>query len=319
MIIYEKRASSIIYNFLRSIDNERALLIPANICPIVVVTFLKARRKFEFVDISNQTLCMDENIVLDKIRNAPNKYAGVLFVRTYGIMSSFEYFFKQIKETNDNLILIDDRCLTVPDFSRPNNTYADILLFSTGYSKFVDIGFGGFALAKDSLNYQKHAVDFNRDCLEKLISGIKFSISAKKKFHYEDSDWLDSLYPEIAFDEYRRMVSEKINESFKIKNALNKIYFQNLPKEVQLKPDYQIWRFNIMVPCKDLLIKDIFDNGLFASSHYSSLSGIFDDGFSEVSDNLHSKIINIFNDRYFSVDKAFKITEIINSHLDRYS
>jgi hypothetical protein len=51
-LIQAPRASAILYNLLVGRADSRPWLLPANICPIVPITFLKAQVPFEFVDIS---------------------------------------------------------------------------------------------------------------------------------------------------------------------------------------------------------------------------------------------------------------------------
>ena len=84
MIVFESRASVVLYKYLIFRKSEKCFLLPANICPIVPITFLKAKVPFDFVDISHETLCIDENLVLNQLRSNPEKYGGVLFSHTYG-------------------------------------------------------------------------------------------------------------------------------------------------------------------------------------------------------------------------------------------
>jgi hypothetical protein len=58
-IVQAPRASAILYNLLKSQDNTDPWLLPANICPIVPLTFFKAGVPFELVDISAENLHMD--------------------------------------------------------------------------------------------------------------------------------------------------------------------------------------------------------------------------------------------------------------------
>jgi len=55
-IVQAPRASAILYHVLASREQKKPWLLPANICPIVPITFLKARVPFELVDISAETL-----------------------------------------------------------------------------------------------------------------------------------------------------------------------------------------------------------------------------------------------------------------------
>ena len=58
-IVQAPRASAILYNLLKSRENSEPWLLPANICPIVPITFFKAGVPIEFVDISVENLHMD--------------------------------------------------------------------------------------------------------------------------------------------------------------------------------------------------------------------------------------------------------------------
>ena len=79
-IIQAPRASAILYHLLVSQEEKHPWLLPANICPIVPITFLKARIPFEFVDISAETLHMDLEQVEDSIKT--RKYGGLLYAHT---------------------------------------------------------------------------------------------------------------------------------------------------------------------------------------------------------------------------------------------
>jgi dTDP-4-amino-4,6-dideoxygalactose transaminase len=59
-------------------------------------------------------------------------------------------------------------------------------------------------------------------------------------------------------------------------------------------------------------MSEIYNNGLFASSHYGSLDGIFSNGCSPVAEKLHSMVINLFNDDNFDTEQAKRIVRIIN-------
>jgi dTDP-4-amino-4,6-dideoxygalactose transaminase len=316
--ILEIRASTIIYNLLQTIEKNKKFLLPSNVCPILPLVFYKAKYNFEFVDISPKTLCMDENLAIAKLTTFPDDYAGIIFVRTYGVLGSFEEFFKKIKEINPQIIIVDDKCLAPPDFKKPKKTYSDMVLFSTGYGKYADIGFGGFCYLKRWFNYNSIKLNFNKMDLEDISQKYKSTIAEKRNFIYSDSEWLDTSDPKIAWAEYNKKVSVKLTTIKKTKNKINKIYSENLPKEIQLPQKFQNWRFNILVPNKEEILKKIFTESLFASSHYSSLDGIFSNGYSPVAENISNHIINLFNDEYFSETKALKVAKIINSLLFKF-
>ena len=74
-VLFESRASIILYNFLSMMVKKKPFLLPSNICPIVPAVYLKLKIPFEVVDISLDTLEMDKKIILKKINKAPNKYS----------------------------------------------------------------------------------------------------------------------------------------------------------------------------------------------------------------------------------------------------
>lgn len=313
MIIFRSRASGVLFDFLVSNSTYKKFLIPCNICPIVPLTFLKANIEFEFIDISKQTLCMDFEIVLNKIKKNPLKYKGILFSHTYGVEKSFDDEFRLVKELNDEIIIIDDRCLCMPD-SKKINYFADLTLYSTGYSKYVDVGVGGFGYQSINNKIINYNLNFNKNDLDSIIIKYKKSIESKQEFCYKDSNWLDNKIPAIPFYVYMNSVEEKVLEIAEHKRIINYIYRSKLPKEIQLSDEYQNWRFNISVSNKKELLGKIFSKKLFASSHYEPLNKTFSnsiDTFYNAS-KLHENIINLFNDIYITTDQAQYISEIIN-------
>lgn len=102
-----------------------------------------------------------------------------------------------------------------------------------------------------------------------------------------------------------------INPSINQRILLNKIYIERLLVEIQLPSHYQTWRFNICLKHKDKVLQAIFDEGLFASSHYVSLAGIMSDGRAVNAERLAAEVINLYNDHHFDEVRAQKVCEII--------
>ena len=313
--VYANRASSIIYNVLKSKIRDGIFILPANICPIVPLVFFKAGYKFEFIDITLNDYLIDKNEVLLRLLKNRGKYSGILFNRTYGMISSVEAFFGQIKDIDKNIIIIDDRCLSIPSFS-VKTMHADITLYSTGKTKYTNGPPGGFAHLNNNISYyESNKREWNPDDLSNIIDSYKHSVENKIKFNYVDSGWLDISRPKWSIKEHKDKVKANLEAAVQIKKEINRIYFENLPKPIQLPLEYQNWRFNIMVPNKEKVLLKIFQNGLFASSHYASLGNIFAPGEFKNASSLHSKVINLFNDRHYSQTSAEKTCEIINKYL----
>src|SRR4051794_9043507 len=116
MILYERRASGILYNLLRSLDGDRPFLLPANVCSDVPRTFRQAGRAFRLVDLDSENLGMDQRDCLAVVAEQPAAWAGVVYVRPYGAeVEEVDGFFRALKELQRDLLIVDDRCLCLPD------------------------------------------------------------------------------------------------------------------------------------------------------------------------------------------------------------
>jgi hypothetical protein len=313
--VYESRASTILYNLLRSGSRGGPWLLPANVCPIVPLTFLKAGCEFELVDIDEETLCMDTVQLLDRLRRDTLRYAGVLFVRTYGVEGSFDAFVAEAREWAPEALFVDDRCLCAPRIDVPAAGLWDVVLYSTGYAKPVDIGFGGFGWCKPNVAYRRHTLPYQTEALEQLTAQYKAAIDHGRPLPYVDSAWLDTTPPATPEREYAMLVTEGWSESLEHKRQINQIYRRALPDSIRLDDRFQTWRFQILVERKAELLASIFERGLFASSHYADLMGIFDSGTAPVAARLHARVVNLFNDRYFSTEQATAIVKIVREHI----
>jgi hypothetical protein len=311
-LVQSARASAILYNLLVARADTHPWLLPANICPIVPMTFFKARIPFSFVDISPATLHMDLNQAEEKIKRG--KFGGLLFAHPYGAESTPLAFLSALKHSAPNLLILDDRCLCVPDLE-PIHTGADVILYSTGYAKIAELGFGGYAFLRDDLEVRSTGLPFIPAAHDEMEKNYKQAIQKREKFAYRDSDWLqiDPTFP--AWYDYSQQIKTRKNASLIQRQSLNQIYESNLPREIQLPAEFQTWRFNIRVKNKEQILNAIFAAGLFASSHYASLAGIMADGSAPHAEALADEIINLFNDEHFTEEKAQQVCDIVLRNL----
>jgi dTDP-4-amino-4,6-dideoxygalactose transaminase len=310
-LIQAPRASAILYNILVGRAHFHPWLLPANICPIVPITFLKAQVPFEFVDISAATLHMDWNQAEDLIKR--RKFSGLLYAHTYGESSTPLDFFSAMKSLDPELLIVDDRCLCIPDLEPTHS--ADVILYSTGYAKIAELNFGGYAFLRDDLEYRSATLPFNPEHHDEIEKLYKHAIQKREKFIYRDSDWLKISSPFPAWYDYSLQIETRLRASLNHREALNQIYESRLPKEIQLPQGYQTWRFNIRVKNKEQILGAIFKAGLFASSHYSSLAGIMADGSAPRAESLAAEVINLFNDEHFDEDKSQQVCDMITRNL----
>lgn len=309
--IFANRACGILYRILKAIDTSLPFLLPANVCPVVPLTFLSAGTKFKFVDINPVTLCIDEAMCINEIRT--KKYAGLMFIRTYGYVYDTNDFFHGIKSIDNSVLIIDDRCLCIPSFLYDENN-ADIQLYSTGYAKYVNLGKYGFAHIKDDrmANAACHVEDiaFNENIdIDKIY---KEKEKAGGIIEESIEGWLDiGLMPNDGQKTYIENVVNSIEKINNHKKDINAIYLESL-SHLALPLCFNDWRFNIRVRQKESILTTIFENGLFASSHYKPVNKLFGDCQEmPISTKLYEEVVNLFNDNYFSLQQAMEITNLI--------
>ena len=315
--VVKNRASAILFNLLKSNSSDLIWLIPSNCCPIVPITFLKANKRFELIDINNQNLCIDENIFWKKIYEQPTSYAGMIYIDNYGIESNPLSFFQSIKKKNPNFLIIHDKCLSKPTLSFTN--IVDATLYSTGYSKYVDLTIGGYAIIVDEINYidQINTV-FNILELSELENIYKKAFQLNQPLNYKDSNWLNLSDLDVSDDRYFEKIEQRMSLIDEQKIKINNIYSNSIPDSIQLSEGFQNWRFNILVNSKDILLKEIFSQNLFASSHYNSLAVLFSNEQFQVTNALFNNVINLFNDFHINETQVIKICTIINKHIGKY-
>ena len=312
-VIQAPRASAILYSLLVHRSDGKPWLLPANICPIVPITFFKAFVPFRFVDISPATLHMDLEQAEALVREY--SFGGLLYAHTYGEPSTPNDFFESLKQIAPELLIVDDRCLCIPDLAVNSATKADIQLYSTGYAKIVDLNFGGYAFLRDDMEYRAARLSFNAAHHEEIERAYKDAIGKRAKFVYQDSDWLDTDTPVPAWERYLERIERSLLQSLEQRILLNQIYADMLPAEIQLSGGFQTWRFNIRVKNKGQVLQKIFSSGLFASSHYVSLAGIMDDGHAPHAEALAKNVVNLFNDHHFTAEQAEQICKVILENL----
>jgi hypothetical protein len=313
MILFESRACGILYNLLRTLPGDLPFLLPANVCPVVPLTFRKAERGFCLLDLDLEELGMDRRRCLEIVAERPEAWAGVIYVRPYGAeVGEADGFFSALKELRPGLLVIDDRCLCPPDCDGERLApAADVTLFSTGLAKTVDLGFGGFAHCPGGVPYRRWEAAYSEAALEQATRCYKEAVAGGFSYEGGEEDWLDLAPPAVGWDTYRTAVREALPKAEEHRQRLNAIYNAGLPEEIRLPACFQGWRFQIRVPEPDRLVERLFTAGLFASRHYAPLGGIFSAERFPAAERLHRGIVNLFNDRYFDEERARQSVDIV--------
>lgn len=307
-LITANRASSLLFSYLTSRDNG-AYLIPANVCPVIPMTFKLANVDFKFADIDSKTLCLNKRDCFEFARKCGGK-GGIVYVRTYGCLDDEESFFSELKREYPSFTIIDDRCLCLPQLSM-ERTSANMILFSTGYAKQVDLGEGGYCFINNDEFFSLNTnLPFKGDDLNTYCSR---SFETRTPLNDKTLYWLEVKSLSFNNDNYISMIKDRIDERNNQRAIINSIYKSHIPAKLRFNDKFQGWRFNIKVnpEFKSLLLQTLFDNNLFASSHYKPVNKLFNgDRFSHAND-LSDTVVNLFNDFHYTEEMAFQTTEII--------
>ncbi len=313
-MIIANRASTILYRFLR-LNTRGCFILPVNVCPVVPLTFLKAGVKFEFFDISPTDYCLDTEAVLEAVKTNPGFYSGVLFVNTYGALVDNQAFFSELKSEDVNISVIADRCLCYPDFG-PLGSDIDLEIYSTGKKKAVDLGVGGYAKIASHIQLDSVTEVYEPEAEAMIEIKIKEAVEHRSLIQPTEGNWLDTGIPAFSWEEYKSSIKQSLQIHLDHRKNINNIYNEYLPADAALDDNYQNWRFNILTDKKETILKTLFDNGLFASSHYLPTSVIF--GAPKTfpnATNLFNSVINLFNDHNISESQAKQVCDLITEIL----
>ncbi len=309
--ILAPRASAIIYDLLTSAKLAGPFLLPANICPIVPITFMKAGVGFEFVDISPNTLAIDLDEVDDRLESSGATIGGLLYSHTYGHAATPREFFGRLKSRWPHLLVIDDRCLCRPQLDPEVPQSVDVALYSSGYAKIADLGFGGYAFVNDGLEVRHTTLPFRRADLLSLEADYKARLRGGEPFIYQDGDWLETDSELPAWGAYGERLRSAAAESLAHRRSINAVYNSLLPGELRLPDGFQLWRYNLRLPDSERVLQAIFAAGLFASNHYASLAGMLGPGKGGKAAKLAEHIVNLFNDSHYTIDMAEETARVV--------
>lgn len=293
ILLTDIRSSAVLFRYLIQQEPKKTILLPINICGIVPEVTKQAGYLLEFVDIDPKDYCPDQQIVLNKVTQNPNRYSGFMDNLTYGLETDRSGFYHEIKNAVPRISIIEDRCSNIPSFHF--SKFADLTLYSTGYAKQVDLGFGGYGPVNKNFN-------------ENSGGQISIRINTNGK-NYEFST---HSFPSDE-NSYFRDLDLKLEMVKQHKKSLNEIYKTLLPKEIQMESQFNSWRFNILVQNNKEIIRRIFEANLFASNHFAPIKGGPDEF--PVAFGLYNKVINLFNDFYYSEEQAQRTCEVIKRYL----
>lgn len=144
------RAATAVYLILKSKGIiGRKVIVPANICYAVIFPIIYSGNTPVFCDVDSLSGNLDYKTVSQKVENA----AVAILPHMYGNP------IKDIKEICDlckknNVISIEDcaSAMGAETQSRMCGSFGDYVIYSTGYSKTIDLGYGGMIASDNDLS-----------------------------------------------------------------------------------------------------------------------------------------------------------------------
>lgn len=335
-MLYTGRGSSALYAILNSISvTKRKLLLPVNICEIVIPVIQLAGFSPIFYDVDSDT----GNSGLENIKA---KYTGeeavLLAVHNFGVPLEIDLISEWAKEKE--IFVIEDVCNALGSTWKnlPLGNWGNAAIYSFGYSKIVELGFGGGLTVRESGLRQK---------VKELISSFDLYSDLHKEADHEFQSKLRILRkdsgnqkPEIyrpLYEDYAKFLIYRLDEQSVnlIKDALvdldtilssrhqkammykNGISSSKI-SHIQEVPGQIFWRYNILVEPerRDELLKLLIDNTIWASKWYPPVNKLFfeesESGSYPGAELFSKRVINLFVDERFSITEVKRTISLIN-------
>jgi dTDP-4-amino-4,6-dideoxygalactose transaminase len=335
-MLYTGRGSSALYAILNSISvTKRKILLPVNICEIVIPVIQLAGFSPVFYDVNPDT----GNSGLENIKASyTGEEAVLLAVHNFGVPIEIDLISEWAKEKE--IFVIEDVCNALGSTWKnlPLGNWGDAAIYSFGYSKIVELGFGGGLTVRESGLRQK---------VKELISSFDPYSDLHKEADHEFQSKLRILRkdpgnqkPEIyrpLYEDYAKFLIYRLDEQSVnlIKDALvdlDTILLSRHQKammyrngissskisHIQEVPGQIFWRYNILVEPerRDELLKLLIDNTIWASKWYPPVNQLFfednESGAYPGAEQFSKRVINLFVDERFSMEEVKRTISLIN-------
>lgn len=291
------RAATAIYLVLSELNEKnKYVIVPANICYAAVFPIISAGFRPLFCDVDrysgNVTLKTIDNVLRDDVIAAiiPHMYGNP--VRDMGRI------YERLEQ--NGIILIEDCAslmINVGTELMPG-TIGDYVIYSTGYSKTIDIGFGGLLFSKkyslDSIEVHEGMLPLFDEKFEKetaLFSKI-YRILRNQRYESDlERDFYSCLTNSFKHNFIYRIDTIKqkyiLNEIEKLEKIITLRRSQHAHYYARLENKYHLykyednavpWRFNLFIEKnRDTFVKFCLDMSLPVSDWYPCVTPIFGD------------------------------------------
>jgi len=316
----------------------KKIIVPANVCFVVVSAIMMSGNEPYFVDIGKDfTINADD---LNKISDG--KVAAVIFPHMYGNTGDILGVAAIAKKKN--WIVIEDvaPALGAKIGNKYAGSFSDISITSFGIGKVIDLNIGGMLCVNSKSLYDdaKNIYDSLPLYDEKMraliyetypplywraIEGLEQNRDNSEFGNMVAKQFKDALISRSLPGDAFLMELEKAFDNLKTETEIRTErakYFQSTIKNINIEvvPHNEgatYWRQNILVKNKrDMLLDYLKNNGIKAQKHFPSIDRLVfkrkDEEYKK-SDLIASRIINLWPGRETSFEDIKKINELINS------
>ncbi|KAB2878373.1 DegT/DnrJ/EryC1/StrS aminotransferase family protein [bacterium] len=334
--IFTGRGSTALWSILKSLNRPDAkVLLPVNICEIVYPIVKKADMVPVLYDVNE----FDGIAKLENIKDAFTGNESVLLaVHNFGLPLDIDKI--SAWAVKNNLFMVEDVCNSLGGkfYDKPLGSWGDASIFSFGYAKIIEHGFGGAAFVKDK-NLKKK-VEHLTDSLETYseIHRSKDSEFQKQlrdirlnKEHPAPSTYVplyenysDFLLYKIDAQAKKEIVArmQTLEQNVELRAKKASIYRtkirSNKVRHIDHKEGQIYWRYNLLVdsPERQDLIGKLRENNLLVSTWYPPIAELFEENVDKKkyhgSYRFRDKVVNLFVDHRVTESDISKTIDIIN-------
>ena len=331
------RGATGIYLILKSRFYAQKVLVPANICYAAVYPVLYSGNIPKFCDID----CTSGNLNLNIVKQNIKDVVAVIIPHMYGNpvcdIEKISNFCKQ-----KNVLLIEDcaSSMGVEINDKQTGSFGDYAIYSTGYSKTVDLKNGGMIFSNFDLSHEKELYHRLPLYSSKVADANAFFSKQYRLFRNKDIPFTQSefynlvnsdlsenfLYrlPDSFATEMIVQISSKLNDIINLRRRNNNLYDRLINFDQQNILNYYFvdgsvpWRKNIFVnkKWKHQFIKHLLDIHISVSDWYPVVSCLFNDTTKyENAQTMEDTILNF--PLLLSDEEIYQIAHAINITIEK--
>lgn len=307
------RGATAIFLVLKAHFLKKKVLLPANICYAAVYPVLYSDNMPVFCDVDIHS----GNVTLDDVKPYVNDVSAMIIPHMYGNPNNDIRVIANLCKKH-NILLIED-CASAMG-AQINDTivgsYGDYSVFSTGYSKTIDVGNGGLLASNSSLNLEQEIYEKLNEYSQEIHEKNQWFSKCYRHFRNSGENIISSSFFDVVNEDLSGNYLYRIDSSFEkiLLARINQLptvieerryklelYNQYLRFDHKLISDYAFsekavpWRKNIMVNpvCKTNLVNHLLEKQIPVSDWYPDVSSLFgDDGVYPSVKYMEKQILN---------------------------